>query len=59
MYHYLLPDVAAERIADRRREAASRGRERAAGKASSAPAASRDGRRGLRLGRRAAACENS
>jgi hypothetical protein len=66
MYQYLLPDIAVERIADRRREAAARRRVLAVDKAPSAPAAGktagrpagRAGLRGLLPGRRAAACEN-
>ena len=59
MYQNLLPDLAEQRIADRRREAAAVLRGVAADKARSVPAVSRARRRGLLRGRRAAACQNS
>ena len=66
MYLNMLPDLAAQRIADRRREAIARHRGLAVARDPSAPAAGkapgrhggRAGRRGLLPGRRAAACDN-
>jgi hypothetical protein len=58
MYQNLLHDVAAERIADRLREAAARRRRLAVNHAPSAPAADRAGRRGRLSARRTAGCEN-